>query len=209
MMRRTWIARLFAAAVVALGVSAAPARAGLLPVSVSVQPEAGNFRWTYSVVLPTDMQLQAGNFFTIYDFGGYVAGSATLTSPFPADADKFWTVSTSNLGPTPNMLNPEDDPNIENITWTYNGPTINTGGKETLGNFSATSLFQDSQLSFFTGTNPRASDGVIDSNITETLTPVGQIIPPPSGVPEPATLALAGLGLPLVGAARWVRRKKK
>src|SRR5262245_61604850 len=83
MIRCTWIARLFAAAVVAVGVSAAPARAGLLPVSVSVQPEAGNFRWTYSVVLPTDMKLQAGNYFTIYDFGSYVPGSGSVLSPFP------------------------------------------------------------------------------------------------------------------------------
>jgi hypothetical protein len=208
MIRGNWIARLFAAAVVAIGVSA-PAQAGLLPVSVSVQPEAGNFRWTYSVVLPTDMQLQAGNYFTIYDFGGYVAGSANVTSPFPPDAAGFWELTVGNLGPTPAMLNPEDDPNIENLTWTYTGPTINTGGKETLGNFAATSLYEDSQLSFFTGTNPRASDGVIDSNITETLTPVGKILPPPSGVPEPTTLALAGLGLPFVGVARWIRRKKK
>ncbi len=86
MIRRTWIARLFAAAVIAVCASAAPARAGLLPVSVSVQPEAGNFRWTYSVVLPTDMKLQAGSYFTIYDFGGYVPGSANLTSPFPDDS---------------------------------------------------------------------------------------------------------------------------
>ena len=96
MIRRNWIARLFAAALVAAGVSA-PAQAGLLPVSVSVQPEAGNFRWTYSVVLPTDMQLQAGNYFTIYDFGGYVPGSASVTSPFPPDAAPLWTASTPML----------------------------------------------------------------------------------------------------------------
>ena len=55
MIRRTWTARLFAAAL--LAGAATPAAAGLLPVSVSIQPEAGNFRWTYSVVLPTDMKL--------------------------------------------------------------------------------------------------------------------------------------------------------
>ena len=47
------------------------AEAGLIPVNVSITPDGGNFRWTYSVVLPTDMKLQAGNYFTIYDFAGY------------------------------------------------------------------------------------------------------------------------------------------
>jgi hypothetical protein len=208
MIRRNWITRLFAAAVAAIAI-ATPARAGLLPVSVSIQPEAGNFRWTYSVVLPTDMKLQAGNYFTIYDFGSYIPGSANVTSPFPDDsAAGLWTVSTTNLGPTPAMLNPEDDPNAANITWTYNGPEI-PSGKVTLGNFSATSTFGESQSSFFTATNPRAVDGVVDSNITETITPIGTDTPPPPGVPEPTTLALAGLGLPLLGVARWVRRNKK
>ena len=208
MIRRTWIARLFATAVIAVCASAAPARAGLLPVSVSVQPEAGNFRWTYSVVLPTDMKLQAGSYFTIYDFGGYIPGSSNLSSPFPDDSARVnWSVTASNVGPTPDRLNPNDDPNITNLTWTYNGPTI-PSGQTTLGNFNATSMFQDSQSSFFTGTNPTAASGQIDSNITETITPVGQIVPPTPGVPEPATLALAGFGLPLI-AARWVRRKKK
>ena len=208
MIRRNQIARLFAAAVAAI-VIATPVRAGLLPVSVSIQPEAGNFRWTYSVVLPTDMKLQAGNYFTIYDFGGYIPGSANITSPFPdASAAGFWSVSTSNVGPTPALLNPADDPGVQNITWTYNGPEI-PSGKVTLGNFAATSMFQDSQSSFFTATNPRAVDGVIDSNITETITPMGDNTPPPPGVPEPTTLALAGLGLPILGLARWVRRNKK
>ena len=38
---------LLTAAVTAL--VAPPARAGLLPTSVTVTPEAGNFRWTYAV----------------------------------------------------------------------------------------------------------------------------------------------------------------
>src|SRR3954454_20208961 len=125
MIRRTWIARLFAAAVAAVAVSGSTAQAGLLPVAVSVTPEAGNFRWTYSVVLPTDMKLQAGNYFTIYDFAGYKSGSGTVSSTSPDPSfSQYWKLSTAANGPTPDRLNPQDDPLITNLTYTYNGPTI-------------------------------------------------------------------------------------
>lgn len=206
MIRRTWIARIFAATLLAVATTTT-ASAGLLPVSVSIQPEAGNFRWTYSVHLPTNMKVESGSYFTIYDFGGYVGGTGSVLSPFPDDTYAgYWSFSTSKTGPTPDRLNPQDDPNVDNLTWTYNGPTINGEGKA-LGNFVATSNFDQTQTSFFTATNPRLN-GEIDSNITETLSPTGTVTPPPPGVPEPTTLALAGLGLPLVGAARWYRRKK-
>jgi hypothetical protein len=224
MFLRTWIARFVvvaAATGVAIAMSAGSANAGLLPVSVTVQPEANNFRWTYSVVLPSNMKLQSGSYFTIYDFAGYQAGTASVSGAGPQDSFAAnWTVSTSKLGPTPNFTNPQDDPNITNLTFTYNGPTLPlppdpsapiwSGG---LGNFSATSLYNDQTHgvpnSFFTATNPR-SDGVIDSNITNTIVPVtpGGTGGGPIGTPEPATLALAGLGLPLIGLARYFRRKQ-
>lgn len=211
MFRRTWIARMFvvaAATGAAIAMSAGSANAGLLPVSVTVQPESGNFRWTYSVVLPTDMKLQSGSYFTIYDFAGYQAGSGGVMSAQPDETySGYWTVSTSKTGPTPDGVSPLDDPNLDNLTFMYDGPTI-PSGQMTLGNFVATSAYEATADSFFTATNPRAADGVIDSNITTTLAPVGQPIPGPIGTPEPATLALAGLGLPLIGLARYVRRGK-
>lgn len=210
MIRRTWIARLLslaAATGATVAMTASSAEAGLLPVSVTVQPEAGNFRWTYSVVLPTDMKLQAGNYFTIYDFAGYVSGSGMVTSAGPAaEYSQYWTMTTSNVGPTPDRLNPQDDPNLANLTFTYNGPTI-PNGQLGLGNFVAASTFGNTGASFFTATNPQALSGDIDSNITSTLVPVGSIVPDPVGTPEPTTLVLAGLGLPLIGLGRYLRRK--
>lgn len=175
------------------------ATAGLLPVSVTTTPEAGNYRWTYAIVLPTDMKLQSGNFFTVYDFNGYVPGSA--------EAPAGWTLSVGKLGPTPDRLNPQDDPMLDNLTWKYSGPTIESG-QIGLGNFWALSKFTDQANSFLTATTLRTSDGKSDNNITSTIVPVGATTPPPPpGVPEPTTLLMAAVGLPLVGLARRLRRK--
>ncbi|HEV3386409.1 MAG TPA: PEP-CTERM sorting domain-containing protein [Gemmata sp.] len=210
MISRNVIARLFFTAAVALGVSVTPAKAGLLPVSVTVQPEAGNFSWTYSVVLPTNVQLQAGDYFTVYDFSGYVKGTATVTSAYPSAANAAnWSVAASLTPQIPAHLNPVDNTTIPSLTWTYNGPTINPAGQVTLGNFSAISMYKASTTGYFTATSTVTTNGQTDANITETLIPTGSSAGAPPGVPEPTTLALAGLGLPFIGFVRSIRRKKK
>src|SRR3954465_14132303 len=89
---------LFASGLVLAG--AAPARAGLLPVQVSVTPEAGSYRWTYAIVLPTDSMLQSGDYFTIYDFGGFVPNSVV--------APTGWAATVAATGTTPGRLDPDD-----------------------------------------------------------------------------------------------------
>ena len=147
MIRRTWIARLFAAAVAA-AVTGSTAAAGLLPVSVTVTPEAGNYRWTYSVVLPTDMKLQAGDYFTIYDFGGFVPGSMAVSSTSPDDTyAAYWKMTSTNMGPTPDRLNPQDDATLPNLTWKYTGPEINETGKIIPARITGTAAGYQRQLS--------------------------------------------------------------
>src|SRR5438105_3720726 len=167
MIRRNWIARLFAAAAVAAAVSGSTAQAGLLPVSVTVTPEAGNFRWTYAIVLPTDMKLQSGNYFTIYDFGGLVPDSIA--------APDGWSVTVKTATPPPLNLQPNDNPLIDDLTFTYNGPTIPTG-QVGLNNFMATSTSGDSVVTAFTAQNPQVSTGNLDRNIVDTLAPSSVIV---------------------------------
>ena len=178
------------------------AEAGLLPTSVTVTPEADKFRWTYAIVLPTDSQLQTGNYFTIYDFKGLVPGSGL--------APEGWEFTTANVGPTPPLVEPIDSPDVPNLSFKYTGPTI-AAGQTGLGNFTAVSDFSDKGISFFTATTNRTSDGKIDTNITPTSVPVP--VPVPGGgvggtVPEPTTLVLAAMGLPIAGLGRLVRRRK-
>jgi len=194
MNRATRFRRLLLACGAVVGL-AGSAQAGLLPTQWSVTPESGQYRWTYAIVLPTDSQIRTGDYFTIYDFAGYVPNSNSQ----PSD----WTFTTQNLGPTPPDVIPVDDPAVSNVSWMYTGPTV-TSGQVGLGNFWALSEYGQSASSYFTASTHRTSDGRKDNNITTTTVPVPVANPP--GVPEPATLLLAGLGLPL--AALFRRRKK-
>jgi hypothetical protein len=179
--------------------SVAPqAEAGMIPVNVSVTPDSGNFRWTYGVVVTTDVAVQPGDFFTVYDFGAMVPG--TIVAP------PDWTVTTAMVGPTPDGTHPADDPNIANITFTYTGGSA-VNGQVGLGNFSAISTFGDSTTSDFTSITHRQVDGRSEANITSTDVPVpGDLV---SNSPEPATLALCGFGLPLAGLVNWLRRRRQ
>lgn len=177
------------------------ATAGLIPVRVSVTPDGGNYRYTYAVVLPTDSVLRPGDYFTIYDFDGFIPGSEMASGSLYSG---FWSFAAPTVGPTPAGVLPSDDPAITNLTWTYHGPVIGIDSSVGLGNFWALSIYPDTKDSWFTASTGTTS-GYVDNNITPTVVPVprapGTEDPPPA-IPEPAAWVLVGIGLPLAPLLR-------
>jgi hypothetical protein len=195
MMRGIWKTAVFA--LLAGLALASQTQAGLIPTNVSITPDGSNFRWTYAVVVTTDVKVNPGDYFTIYDFGGMIPGSAV--------APTGWTFSSAKMGPTPAGTNPADDPGISNATFTYSGSPIN--GQQGLGNFMINSQFGDAVSSDFTSISHRQVDGRSEANITSTNVPVPG--DSPATTPEPATLAMFSFGLPVLGILRFLRLRRR
>jgi hypothetical protein len=198
MTRHCWTVAVLLAGLAGLFV-ASKAEAGLIPTNVSVTPDGSNFRWTYAVVVTTDVKVNPGDFFTIYDFGGLVPGPSTVATPVG------WSYTTSMVGPTPAGTSPADDPTLPNLTFTYSG-TAPINGQMGLGNFMVDSTFGNATTSDFTSITHRQVDGVSEANITSTNVPVPGAV---HQTPEPATLAMFSIGLPMLGVLRFLRNRRK
>src|SRR5437660_12510739 len=167
------------------------ARADIIPTLDSITGSSPNFTWNYSANVTVDQTINPGDFFTIYDFGTIAPGSNMQPTG--------WTFSQALVGPTAALTSPTDNPNILNLTWTYNGaaPIV---GSAALGIFSVVTSTNQLKTGQITAQGTRSSGPDAGTKISN----IGSVSVP---VPESSSL------LPIVavcGAAvllRFVRRQ--
>jgi hypothetical protein len=186
------------------------ASANIIPTGTAITGAAGGpYTWTYNMLLSSDQDVTVGilpagpsvphtdptygAFVTIYDFVGYVTGSCS--------GPTGWTCSVQNVGYTPDDTLPNDSAALPNLTWLYSsGPTL-TGQPSgvDLGLFSATSIYDTIDLVSYTGRalkNNGSAAGTVADNVGTTRGPVLL-----QEIPEPGSLALAGMSLVMLGYA--------
>lgn len=177
---------------------ATTAQANITPVLASVTPSGSNFLYTYQVTLDTDQGLVPGSKTSIFDFAGYVPGSATSSSAFFVAGSELSTVGL--------ITNPlfTDDPTVANLTLTSTGNYNASNGPFPETNFTLTAL-----STFNSTANDGYASGAVKNNGTAmgATFNVGPVEVPISGaIPEPATWGLMILGFGGVGA--MIRRRK-
>lgn len=202
---RKWFKVSNVLAMFALAVAAAgTARADISPSFVFPNPNivnlgGGAFRYEYDFSVVSNQKIKSGDFFVIYDFGGFLFDS----DPQPSG----WTRTHQLVGPTPIAGWPASDSNaIYNLIWTYSGPEITAGTTPFLGAPVSLGIFT-AQSSI-----PHTIEGFYSGMGTVWLGPnAGKPEPNPGTVrvpaptPEPGTMALLGLG----GAGMLTRLRRR
>ena len=189
-----------AAALLLLALTASMPNAAQAGFTVTLDSVSGGgpFTFAYSATIPVGDQISPGDFFRIFDFNGYVAGSALM----PAG----WSLGVANTNPTPPpnvILTHSDDITLPNLTFTYNGGAPIVGGA-TVSGFSAQSVFGSfGVVKDFVGRDTK-STGPTAGTFVDSIGDIGV----PGAVPEPGSIVSLLLGGTMLAAAgrRYCRR---
>ncbi len=185
----------------------------LINVTPAAAPFAGNFQWNYQAILKPQSQLRTGDFFTVYDFTGFLGFPVpSVVAGVGAPAAASWTASSLPVGPAAPGTLPVDTA-IPNITWTYSGPNFppdaNFPGLTTsdiiLGTFSAVSNLPIANKTLHNYTD-QTTEYDTNQGVFRPLQGHIGTVDAPSAVPVPAS---AWAGLVLLAGCGIARRLKK
>ncbi len=183
----------------------AVATAGLASASITpvYSSGVGTDTWQYSIAGDVNEELVTGSFFTIYD----VYGLTSASGPTSGTTANDWTATIQLLGTNPasGTATPPDSGSLENVTFTYTGATVNpvpainctgAGSCFTL-NITAPGVTIGSTSGWFSYQAENISQGATDQGNGRILV---------ASAPEPASMALVGGALALMGLVRLRRR---
>jgi hypothetical protein len=213
--RKTFLP-IFLAGVGLLGLATRHARADILVTLdlTSVVNHGATTTYGYMAFLNPGFELDSAgfksngaNFFTLYDIPGYVPGSATATMA------GFGSITEQSLGFTPLTQSPPDSASMLNLTFHYTSGTeieVPLGSPNfLLGTFTFDSTIPNASPTsniFYSAATQKNLPGVPSD---EDLANNTSLVAGPSPIPEPASLALVGIGIPLLGVFYLLRRRNQ
>jgi hypothetical protein len=183
------------------------AMSGIAKADISVVLNSGpvvngtNFNWTYTATLKSGSTLNAGDFFTIYDIGGFGVGVPIAGNVILPGAN--WSSSIQTTGVNGFGQSPVDSAGINNLTYTFTGASGIVASVDTIlgggaGAYGYTSSNSTSFTRAYSATTHITAGGALAGN-TSTVTVAG-------AVPEPSALLLTGSGM--IALAFGVRRRR-